>query len=125
MRTFSMHCRQRGGHFLSDFRRGGDRPRDWIRLKRTIGGSVKRCLGSPAPSKGFYVACEDINASRRVVLYPGAERFKLDAKTEVMPLSMFLTEGFSHGPSKKLQQVFRTHPSPPNGSALSSTSTML
>jgi uncharacterized protein len=59
---------------------------------------VKRSLGSPAPSKGFYVACEDINATRRVVLYPGAERFKLDAKTEVMPLSMFLTEGFSHGP---------------------------
>jgi hypothetical protein len=59
---------------------------------------VKRSLGSPAPSKGFYVACEDINATRRVVLYPGAERFKLDAKTEVMPLSMFLTEGFGHGP---------------------------
>jgi predicted AAA+ superfamily ATPase len=59
---------------------------------------VKRSLGSPAPSKGFYVACEDINATRRVVLYPGAERFKLDAKTEVMPLSMFLSEGFSHGP---------------------------
>ncbi len=59
---------------------------------------VKRSLGSPAPSKGFYVACEDINATRRVVLYPGAERFKLDAKTEVMPLSMFLTGGFSHGP---------------------------
>ena len=59
---------------------------------------VKRSLGSPAPSKGFYVACEDINATRRVVLYPGAERFKLDSKTEVMPLSMFLTEGFRHGP---------------------------
>jgi predicted AAA+ superfamily ATPase len=59
---------------------------------------VKRSLGNPAPSKGFYVACEDINATRRVVLYPGAERFKLDAKTEVMPLSMFLTEGFGHGP---------------------------
>jgi predicted AAA+ superfamily ATPase len=59
---------------------------------------IKRSLGSPAPSKGFYVACEDVNATRRVVLYPGTERFMLDAKTEVMPLSMFLTEGFSHGP---------------------------
>jgi uncharacterized protein len=51
---------------------------------------VKRSIGSPAPSKGFYVACEDIKATRRVVIYPGAERFNLDAKTEVMPLSTFL-----------------------------------
>lgn len=59
---------------------------------------VKRSIGSPAPSKGFFVACEDIKATRRVVIYPGAERFNLDAKTEVMPLSTFLAEGLSHGP---------------------------
>src|SRR3984893_7010549 len=59
---------------------------------------VKRSLGNPVPSKGFYIGCEDIRATKQIVLYPGAERFKLDAKTEIMPLSMFLAEGFSHGP---------------------------
>ena len=53
---------------------------------------VKRSLGSPAPSKGFYVGCADINATRQIVLYPGTESFMLDAKTEVMPLSKALSE---------------------------------
>ncbi len=48
---------------------------------------IKRSVGSPAPSKGFYSGCEDVRATRRVVIYPGEERFKLDAKTEVMPLA--------------------------------------
>ncbi len=51
---------------------------------------IKRSLGSPAPSKGFYNGCEDIKATRQIVLYPGTEKFKLDAKTEVMPLQTFL-----------------------------------
>lgn len=51
---------------------------------------IKRSLGSPAPSKGFYNGCEDIKATRQIVLYPGEERFKLDKKTEVMPLKMLL-----------------------------------
>ncbi len=53
---------------------------------------VKRSIGSPAPSKGFYIGCEDIKATRQIVLYPGDERFKLDAKTEVMPLNLLLPE---------------------------------
>ena len=53
---------------------------------------VKRSLGSPAPSKGFYIGCADIGATRQIVLYPGTESFKLDAKTEVMPLSKVLSE---------------------------------
>ena len=53
---------------------------------------IKRSLGSPAPSKGFYNGCEDIKATRQIVLYPGTERFKLDAKTEVMPLKQFLKD---------------------------------
>jgi hypothetical protein len=59
---------------------------------------IKRSLGSPAPSKGFYIGCADIKATRQIVLYPGSESFRIDAKTEVMPLSAFLTAGFSHGP---------------------------
>jgi predicted AAA+ superfamily ATPase len=59
---------------------------------------IKRSLGSPSPSKGFYIGCADIKATRQIVLYPGSESFRIDAKTEVMPLSAFLTAGFSHGP---------------------------
>jgi predicted AAA+ superfamily ATPase len=53
---------------------------------------VKRSIGSPAPSKGFYNGCEDIRATRQIVVYPGDERFKLDAKTEVMPLAGLRSE---------------------------------
>jgi hypothetical protein len=53
---------------------------------------IKRSLGSPAPSKGFYIGCADIKATRQIVLYPGSESFRLDAKTEIMPLSQVLTE---------------------------------
>ena len=53
---------------------------------------VKRSLGNPAPSKGFHIGCADIKAARQIVLYPGNEGFKLDAVTEVMPLSKFLAE---------------------------------
>jgi predicted AAA+ superfamily ATPase len=53
---------------------------------------IKRSLGSPAPSKGFYNGCEDIKATRQIVLYPGEERFKLDKKTEVTPLETFMSD---------------------------------
>ena len=53
---------------------------------------VKRSLGSPAPSKGFYIGCADIKATRQIVLYPGDERFRLDAQTDVMPLRTFMGE---------------------------------
>jgi uncharacterized protein len=51
---------------------------------------VKRSIGNPAPGKGFYAGSEDIKATRRIVLYPGKERYKLDAKTEVMSPDHFL-----------------------------------
>jgi uncharacterized protein len=53
---------------------------------------VKRSLGNPAPSKGFYIGCEDIRATKQIVLYPGDERYSLDPKTEVMPLQIFLSD---------------------------------
>jgi predicted AAA+ superfamily ATPase len=53
---------------------------------------VKRSLGSPAPSKGFYIGCADIKATRQIVLYPGIETFRIDAKTEVMPVSKIISD---------------------------------
>jgi uncharacterized protein len=55
---------------------------------------IKRSVSNPGPSKGFYIGCEDIHATRQIVLYPGDERFKLDAKTEVMPLETLLKSEF-------------------------------
>lgn len=58
---------------------------------------IKRSLGDPAPGRGFYIGCEDIQATRRIVLYPGEGRFNLDKKTEVMPLGMLLHSEFGGG----------------------------
>ena len=58
---------------------------------------IKRSLGNPAPSKGFYNGCEDIKATRQIVIYPGEEKFKLNAKTEVMPLGTLLNKELKQG----------------------------
>jgi len=47
---------------------------------------VKRSLSNPAPSKGFHLASDDVKATRRLVVYPGKEAYRIDAKTEVTPL---------------------------------------
>ena len=47
---------------------------------------VKRSLANPSPSKGFHLASDDIKATRRLVVYPGKEPYRIDAKTEVTPL---------------------------------------
>lgn len=57
---------------------------------------IKRSLGNPA---GFYIGCGDIHATRQIVLYPGAERFKIDAKTEAMQLETLLKSEFGGGAS--------------------------
>jgi uncharacterized protein len=51
---------------------------------------IKRSLSDPKPSKGFYIGCADVEANRRIVVYPGQESYKHDAKTEIMPLDTFL-----------------------------------
>ena len=55
---------------------------------------VKRSL-SPKPSRGFHVACDDIQATRRLLVYPGKEPYKLDGKVEVVPLTTILEGGFA------------------------------
>jgi uncharacterized protein len=53
---------------------------------------IKRSVSDPSPSKGFYFGSEDIRATRQIVLYPGKETYRLNAKTEVMPLERLLAD---------------------------------
>jgi predicted AAA+ superfamily ATPase len=53
---------------------------------------IKRSIGHPEPARGFHVACDDVKATRRVVVYPGTARYRIDRVTEVMPLSTVLKE---------------------------------
>jgi predicted AAA+ superfamily ATPase len=53
---------------------------------------IKRSVSDPSPSKGFYLGSEDIRATRQIVLYPGKETYRLNPKTEVMPLERLLAD---------------------------------
>ncbi|MGH7084732.1 MAG: ATP-binding protein [Acetobacteraceae bacterium] len=46
---------------------------------------VKRSVRDPRPAKGFYLACDELGIERRWVVYPGRERFPMDARTMVLP----------------------------------------
>lgn len=46
---------------------------------------IKRSL-DPSPSKGFGIACEDIQAKKRSVVYPGSEPYRISRQVEAMPL---------------------------------------
>jgi len=46
---------------------------------------IKRST-APSVSKGFYIACDDIGAAARFVVYPGNERFSLGKGIEAIPL---------------------------------------
>jgi predicted AAA+ superfamily ATPase len=52
---------------------------------------VKRSL-NPQPAKGFHLACNDVKATHRFVVYPGKERYRLDPSTEAVPLAALLHE---------------------------------
>ena len=53
--------------------------------KRPWAIEIKRTL-APKVEKGFYLACEDINPERRLIVYPGTESFPLKVGVEVMSL---------------------------------------
>jgi hypothetical protein len=55
---------------------------------------VKRSLSNPHPTKGFHLACEDVKATRRLVVYPGKEQYRIDPFTEVVSLPALLKTGF-------------------------------
>jgi len=48
---------------------------------------IKRSISDPRPSKGFQLACEDLNVKGRWVIYPGRERYPLDARTWAIPFT--------------------------------------
>jgi predicted AAA+ superfamily ATPase len=50
---------------------------------------VKRSL-APKPSRGFHLACDDVQATRRAVVYPGEEAYPIDKRTEAIPAMRIL-----------------------------------
>lgn len=54
---------------------------------------IKRSL-TPKPERGFYSACEDLTPSRKFVVYPGAERYRVAADIEAVPLAELAKELF-------------------------------
>lgn len=55
---------------------------------------IKRSISDPRPSRGFHLACEDLRVQARSVIYPGPERYRLDANTEVIPFAEAAHPGF-------------------------------
>ena len=52
---------------------------------------IKRAA-TPRLSKGFHLACADLNPARRIVVHGGAEAFRLSPEIDALPLSMMLQE---------------------------------
>ena len=46
---------------------------------------VKRSL-NPRPRKGFHSGCNDVGPERKLVVYPGAERYRITPDTEAIAL---------------------------------------
>ncbi|PQA54929.1 ATP-binding protein [Siphonobacter curvatus] len=52
---------------------------------------IKRSL-TPTVSKGFYLGCEDVRATRRLVVYAGKERFPLSSEVTALSLTDLMQE---------------------------------
>ena len=52
---------------------------------------IKRSL-APTVSKGFHLGCEDIQATKRFIVYPGKERFPSSNGVQVLPLIEMMGE---------------------------------
>ena len=46
---------------------------------------IKRS-SAPRPERGFFTSCADVGAARRLLVYPGAERFSLHGGVEAIPV---------------------------------------
>ena len=55
---------------------------------------VKRSLSNTHPTKGFHLACEDVKATRRLVVYPGKEQYRIDPSSEVVSFPALLKTDF-------------------------------
>ena len=45
---------------------------------------------APKVSKGFYIACEDINPTEKFVIHAGSESFPIGEGIQTLPLQMFM-----------------------------------
>lgn len=52
---------------------------------------IKRS-SAPALSKGFHIACDDVKADRKLVVYSGADKFSMGEGVTAIPLSMLMQE---------------------------------
>ena len=53
---------------------------------------IKRGLTQPKPSAGFHIGSEDIEAKRRLVIYPGEHSFIQGSDVETMPLQVLMEQ---------------------------------
>ncbi len=53
---------------------------------------IKRGLTQPKPSAGFHNGSEDIEAKRRLVIYPGKHSFIQGGNVETIPLQVLMDE---------------------------------
>ncbi len=52
---------------------------------------IKRSL-APKLERGFYVACTDLKPTRKFVVYPGTERYRIATDVEAIPLILLVRE---------------------------------
>jgi len=72
---------------------------------------IKRSLSDPRPSKGFHLACDELEVRGCWVVYPGRDRYRLDARTEVIPFTEAAHPDFQWAPRATL--IASTCGSPP------------
>lgn len=53
---------------------------------------IKRTATQPRPSRGFHLACDDLNVERRIVLYSGRAGFPQSNEIETMPPDALMLE---------------------------------
>ncbi len=58
---------------------------------------IKRSTSRVRPSRGFHVACDDLRAERRIVVYGGAEAFPQPGGVETLPLHLLMEELAAEG----------------------------
>lgn len=78
------------GHVQGYFYRTGGGAEIDLLLQWTDGSlwavEVKRSL-NPKPERGFYSACEDLKLTKKFIVYPGVERYRLAPDIEAIPLA--------------------------------------
>ena len=58
---------------------------------------IKRSRSLVRPSKGFHIACDDLQAERRIVVYAGMEAFPQPNGVETLPLNRLMEELAAEG----------------------------